>query len=170
MLQEWGRHERKGLKRYCTQYKRFCKKCQEAEGDFWKSLEIKKRSRINPLRILLVRVTGLEHPHFVRGKMHRQSGKGFLACILNRFCVPITYFKSRGSTNVPPLLLVRVTGLEPALTGNRILNPARLPIPPYPRTTVLYHKSPRLSSSFPRKRKKGNRKNELTNSALCGII
>ena len=36
------------------------------------------------------------------------------------------------------LLLVRVTGLEPARRGHQNLNLARLPIPPYPRVRLVY--------------------------------
>ena len=73
---------------------------------------------------------------------------------------PIAQITKRGGQASP--FLVRVTGLEPALTRNRILNPARLPIPPYPRTTVLYHKTPDLSSRFPRKRREEHQKIRLT--------
>ena len=39
------------------------------------------------------------------------------------------------------IFLVRVVGLEPTLQRNRILNPARLPIPPHPRTKfALYNR------------------------------
>lgn len=38
-------------------------------------------------------------------------------------------------------ILVRVVGLEPTLQRNRILNPARLPIPPHPRTKFGVYKS-----------------------------
>ena len=37
--------------------------------------------------------------------------------------------------------LVRVVGLEPTLQRNWILNPARLPIPPHPRTKSALYKS-----------------------------
>ncbi len=35
--------------------------------------------------------------------------------------------------------LVRVTGLEPARPGHRILSPARLPIPPHPPINIAYY-------------------------------
>ena len=64
----------------------------------------------------------------------------FSACTASS--LPITRTIRNGKSKaLLPFLMVRVTGLEPALTRNRILNPARLPIPPYPRM-VYYSINP----------------------------
>ena len=47
---------------------------------------------------------------------------------------PLPVPNHKGIALLSPYGLVRATGLEPALTGNRILNPTRLPIPPCPQT------------------------------------
>ena len=47
------------------------------------------------------------------------------------------YGESNKSAMTEPtlkLVMVRVVGLEPTLQRNWILNPARLPIPPHPRS------------------------------------
>ena len=42
------------------------------------------------------------------------------------------------SNAIRTLVMVRVTGLEPARRGHQNLNLARLPIPPYPRVRLVY--------------------------------
>ena len=47
-----------------------------------------------------------------------------------------------------PFCLVRETGLEPVRWKHTPLKRARLPIPPLPRTLVLYHSKNKMSIGF----------------------
>ena len=107
------------------------------------------------LGVIRIRATGLEHPRnasrFAGGESCAEEKGDF---IVQRQLAQVLHYpvsiskKTSGWINLYARFLVRATGLEPALTRNRILNPARLPIPPCPRTVVLYHIIGGLSREF----------------------
>ena len=60
--------------------------------------------------------------------------------------------------------VVRVTGVEPAREAHRNLNPARLPIPPYPHSDIISHHSNVVNENVspPKRKTSGRRGNTLS--------
>ena len=79
-----------------------------------------------------------KHYCFLNVKSHRVQ---VLSELLRNYILQCSY----GQTSM--IILVRVTGLEPARLGHQNLNLARLPIPPYPHIFLLLYDIRRHLSS-----------------------